>query len=194
MHPIEHLRYLARDGDPDPRWVVPEAAAALRSLTADRHALVMAARTLVRPLARCGPLWWLTAHLLAATDPRTRIDELLDEFTADPTGLQVSLALADVSEDPVVVDAWIVSSTGSAITDRRGLHGSSTTNRPIWVSAGVGTVVDDRYFAVARSGTTGDSVEVLDPARVDRWIRPTGSGSRVGRPDAPFIPELLGRA
>ena len=71
MHPIEHLRYVARATGADPALVASEAAAALAQMAAmDPAGLVPACRRLVERHLTSGPVWWLSARILGADDQR----------------------------------------------------------------------------------------------------------------------------
>lgn len=189
VHPIEHLRYLARSVDVDPTWFVPEAADALGALAHDRSALVMACRKLVEHHPGCGPLWWLASQALTAPDVRAGLGDARRTFSEDPTGLQASLALAEASTgtgEPVVVRCQMLGPSGASGCDRypRG-------DRDVWVLAGVGTVVPPQVQAV----TAG--ARMIPLADIDRVIRPAGAMATslaAGGPDFPVVPELLGRA
>lgn len=85
MHPIERLRYVARSGQGDPRMMVHETAAALRGLHLDPGGLVLACRRIVERHPTCGPLWWLSAHLLVAAEPFHATRELAEQIVEDPT-------------------------------------------------------------------------------------------------------------
>ena len=64
MHPIEHLRHVARSRAVDESELVREAAIALGSMRAERPDLVVACRRIVERHAEIGALWWLCARLL----------------------------------------------------------------------------------------------------------------------------------
>ncbi len=207
VHPIEYLRYVARSGDASAEWLVPEAAEALRGLIDDHQTLVMGCRKLLEHHAQCGPMWWLCGHLLAARDARAAVDDLLETFLDDPTPLQLSLALADVDvagpTTPLIVQAALAAAPGVVVADT-GRVGSTTTvidrgSRPIWVVAGVGTLVPGEIFTAVTDGEPSGrhrAVAVLGVDSIARVIRPDGphgvEALRCG-PDVPFIPELLAR-
>lgn len=201
MHPIEHLRYLARADDTDPRWIIPEAAEALSGLVDDRNALVMGSRMLLEHLGTCGPLWWLCSRMLDAADTAEAIDETCRRFEDDPTTMYASLAISDLADDAdaVVMTAAMVGPTGFVAVgqrrSRRHDEAAGDHSRPIWLVAGEGTVVDQRIFAVATTRSRAATVVALD--QVARVIGPTGVGSvdvLERRVDVPFVPELLPRA
>ncbi|MBS1848353.1 MAG: hypothetical protein JST73_08755 [Actinobacteria bacterium] len=190
MHPIEHLRYLAEAGDASPQWLVPEAAEALAGLADDRSALVMGARKLLEHVPLCGPLWWLCAHALGAGDPRRRLYELIDEFDDDPTPLQVSLALADLSAESYPVEASMLAPCGAIV------EGRVVTDGPSTVIAALGTVVPDPVFRAATERRGSAEGRVVPLEVFDRVIRPTGVvdvAVAARRPDMPVVPELLPR-
>lgn len=194
MHPIEHLRYLARTGDTDPEWVVPEAADALRGLCGDRNALVMAARMLLGHLATCGPLWWLCGHTLTASDPVVALDSLVEAQGRDATSLHLALALSDhEGAGPRVVSSTMVGSNG-VVVERSGL-GESFDSIGVWVVAGLGTLVPPRVFDTVTRDLPG-TLEVVKRDRIDRIFRPsgvTGTAALSGPPDVAFVPELMAR-
>ena len=85
MHPIEHLRYVARATGADPVALVSETAQALFGLHMEPAGLVLAARRIVERHPTCAPLWWLCAQALSAMDPFERLYELESEIEKDAT-------------------------------------------------------------------------------------------------------------
>ncbi|HTH04549.1 MAG TPA: hypothetical protein VL916_01715 [Ilumatobacteraceae bacterium] len=85
MHPIERLRHIARSSGGDQRVLVQETALALRALGHDPAELVVSCRRIVERHPTSGPLWWLCAHLLTASDPGRAGRELAARIDADPT-------------------------------------------------------------------------------------------------------------
>jgi len=85
MHPIEHLRYVARATGADPVSLVSETAQALRGLRSEPAGLVLAARRIVERHPTCAPLWWLCASVLAASEPFEKVRELSAQIDADET-------------------------------------------------------------------------------------------------------------
>ncbi|HUF99733.1 MAG TPA: hypothetical protein VMM60_16520 [Ilumatobacter sp.] len=94
MHPIEHLRYIARARGVDSASLVRETAIALGSLRADPANLVIACRRIVERHVTVAPMWWLCAELLVAEAPDRLAWELADAIEADPTPDLISEALA----------------------------------------------------------------------------------------------------
>ena len=85
MHPIEHLRYVARATGADPVSLVSETAQALRGLRSEPAGLVLAARRIVERHPTCAPLWWLCANMLASGEPFEKARELSAQIDADET-------------------------------------------------------------------------------------------------------------
>lgn len=86
MHPIEHLRYLARVEDADPADVTTEAAHALAGLNSfESAALVPAFRRLIEHQLTNGSLWTLAARMLASDEPTHEAREVISELETDRT-------------------------------------------------------------------------------------------------------------
>jgi len=104
MHPIEHLRYVARARGADPVSLVRETAAALSGLGHESAGIVLAARRIVQRHPTCGPLWWLCSHVLGALDPFAAMRNCEEEIKNDSTIKSLRNA---VSQDAVVcVVGW----------------------------------------------------------------------------------------
>ena len=108
MHPIEHLRYLARAGYADAPELVAETASALRYLGADPVNLLLTCRRIVEKHPTCGPLWWLCAELLTALEPRDSLRRCVDSVQGDSTPAHLATHLATKFPDGgmVVVNGW----------------------------------------------------------------------------------------
>ncbi len=100
VHPIEHLRYVARAQGADPTSLVEETAHALGSLHFDPSGLVVACRRIVERHPFTGALWWLCANVSTSAEPFEAVWELADEIRSDPTGAELA---AVVPDDAVVV-------------------------------------------------------------------------------------------
>lgn len=85
MHPIERLRWVARDGADDPGHRAREAAETLAGFADDPAELVVACRRLVERAPTAGPVWWLCSHILEATDPRAAAREAAERLASDAT-------------------------------------------------------------------------------------------------------------
>jgi hypothetical protein len=100
VHPIEHLRYVARAQGADPASLVEETAHALGSLRFDPSGLVVACRRIVQRHPFTGPLWWLCANVTTSAEPFEAVWELADAIRSDRTAAELGAALPD---DAVVV-------------------------------------------------------------------------------------------
>lgn len=96
MHPFERLRYVARGGVDDPAVIAVESADGLALLGHQPEALVTACRRLLDFHPECGPLWWLSARVLASGDPAVEARCCAGDLEDDPTPLSLAAALGDV--------------------------------------------------------------------------------------------------
>ena len=116
MHPIEHLRYVARASGADPSLVAREAAAALAEIAeADPAGLVPACRRLVERHLTSGPVWWLSARVLGAAEPAAAAINAAIELEEDGTERRIAGELPDSAT--VAVIGW-PESTSSALRRR----------------------------------------------------------------------------
>ena len=104
MHPIEHLRYVARSGSADTAALLREAAYGFGSFDFDSAGMLVACRRIIQRHPHCGPLWWFCSHLLIADDPSTAAWNLIDEFEADPTAKLLAAKMPDGAT--VLVIGW----------------------------------------------------------------------------------------
>lgn len=116
VHPIEHLRYVARARGADASSLVREAAIALGTLRADPANLVIASRRIVERHPELGPVWWLCARLLTCDDPSEVAWQLADEIDDDTAERQIAAALPD--QATVLTIGW--PEIGGAALMRRG--------------------------------------------------------------------------
>ena len=94
VHPLEHLRYLARGWGSGDDFPAPEAAEVLAELAAESPGtLVHACRRLIEYFPSSGQAWWLSARALCAPDPAEGIRDAADEMAGDPTGRRLAEAL-----------------------------------------------------------------------------------------------------
>lgn len=70
----------------------------------DPAGVVLACRRIVERHPTCGPLWWLSAHLLVAADPFEATRSLADHIVEDPTADLLTQALPD--DAVVCVIGW----------------------------------------------------------------------------------------
>lgn len=95
MHPIERLRYVARSSGADQALLVRETAGALAAFDRDPAGMVTACRRIVSRHPASGPLWWLCARVLTASEPMREAWTASDEIDADATGRALSRAIPD---------------------------------------------------------------------------------------------------
>ena len=96
MHPIEHLRYVARATGADPALVASEAAGALAQMAAlDPAGLVPACRRLIERHLTSGPVWWLSARVLGADDQRSAARQAAAEIEGDRTARHLAEVLPE---------------------------------------------------------------------------------------------------
>lgn len=97
VHPIEHLRYVARSHGADPVEIALEAADALGAVARDTSATLVAARRLVEHHPVNAQLWSVCAHAVTAMDPYVAISDVARDISRDATASHVAGALVDAS-------------------------------------------------------------------------------------------------
>lgn len=95
VHPIEHLRFIARSSGADQRALVHESASALRALGDDPAGVVVSCRRILERHPSAGALWWFAATMLSASDPRAAAAAAAAEVTGDLTPDELAAALPD---------------------------------------------------------------------------------------------------
>jgi len=116
VHPIEHLRWVARSAGAPQQALVAETARALSGFAGDEMGLVIACRRVVHRHPTSGSLVWLAARAITSPDPRSDLREAAAAVAADPTSRRVADALPP--EATVVVVGW--PEAGVASLGRRG--------------------------------------------------------------------------
>jgi hypothetical protein len=105
VHPIEHLRYVARATGADPTVLVLETAQALTGvLRVEPAGLVPACRRLIERHLTVGPVWWMAARVLTAADPVAAAHAASRAMEADPTTTLLAQELPD--DITVTVVGW----------------------------------------------------------------------------------------
>lgn len=104
VHPIEHLRYVARAQGADAASLAVETAHALGSMHFDPSGLVVACRRIVERHPFSGPLWWLCCGVLNSSEPFEAVWELADRVGCDETPSRLAAALPD-DADVVTIGA-----------------------------------------------------------------------------------------
>ena len=93
MHPIEHLRYVARSSGVGQEALVRETAGALMSFGHDPAGLVTTCRRMLARQPSSGPLMWLASRVLASADPRSEVRACFEAITEDKTSRFLSREL-----------------------------------------------------------------------------------------------------
>lgn len=105
MHPIEHLRYVARAGGADPALVARETAEALVQIARAQPAgLLPACRRMIDHHPTSGPVWWLSARMLRSDRPASAGQESALELEEDETPAHLEGLLPD--EATVLAVGW----------------------------------------------------------------------------------------
>ena len=104
MHPIEHLRYVARAHGADPVEVALGAADALIGVSRDPGATLVSARRLVEHHPSNGPLWSVCATAVTSFDPGRDTDEVARSIADDPVAGHLADALDDA--ETVLMVGW----------------------------------------------------------------------------------------
>jgi len=104
VHPIEHLRYVARSHGADPIEVALGAADALAGIASNPAATLVSARRLVEYHPTNAPLWSVCAHGVTSIDPWRDIDRIAREISLDQTASHLADALADAQS--IVMVGW----------------------------------------------------------------------------------------
>jgi hypothetical protein len=110
VHPIEHLRYVARAHGVDPAGLVTETAHALGSMHFDAAGLVVACRRIVERHPFTGPLWWLCAHVATSAEPFDAVWELAEQVQTDRTDAELGAALPDDADVVTIGDPHVIAS------------------------------------------------------------------------------------
>ena len=108
VHPIEHLRYVARAQGADPSSLVEETAHALGSLHFDPSGLVVACRRIVERHPFTGALWWLCANVVTSAEPFEAVWELADAIRSDRTGAELAAVLPDEATVVTIGDPDVI--------------------------------------------------------------------------------------
>ncbi len=93
MHPIEHLRYVARSTGVGQESLVRETAGALMSFGHDPAGLVTTCRRMLARQPSSGPLMWLASRVLTTADPRSEVRECMQAIAEDRTSRLLSRQL-----------------------------------------------------------------------------------------------------
>jgi hypothetical protein len=119
VQPFERLRYLARWAGDDGA-LVSEAADCLAGFADDPAGLVVACRRLLAHHAASGPLWWLCARVLCASDAADAAWEAVQLLDDDRTATRLAEALPFPHDEPIAVLGW-GDTVGGALATRADL-------------------------------------------------------------------------
>jgi hypothetical protein len=104
VHPIERLRFVARDTGAPSDEVVRAAASSLAGFASDPASLLTACRRLIDRHAANGAVWWVCARTLSAPDPGDEAWRCLDDLVDDRTPDELAHAVPEGAR--VVVVGW----------------------------------------------------------------------------------------
>jgi hypothetical protein len=94
VHPLEQLRYIARQWENGDDFPAQEIAAVLAELADGNPAsLLQACRRLIEYYPSTGAAWWLSARALSAAETVEGIWEAAEELSSDPTAELCAQAL-----------------------------------------------------------------------------------------------------
>jgi hypothetical protein len=181
VHPIEHLRYVARAHGVDPAALVEETAHALGSMHFDPSGLVVACRRIVERHPFTGPLWWLCASVATSSEPFEAVWELAEQIRTDRTGAELAAALPDECDVVTIGDPSIIGHGVARRGDIRVLaldidHSATSFVRRLERS--------DVAYEPVDAGAAGAATRVADVVLIealamdaDRVIVPSGSST-----------------
>lgn len=207
MHPIERLRYVARLEGADPAALAREVASSLAEVAAtDVAGLVPACRRLVEHHPANGPIWWLSARLLAAAEPYDEARVAAAALANDPTSRRLAEVLPE--DATVLVVGWpdtvgdalrrrgdlevlVVESGGDGAGLARRLDDAATVpDRGIAAAAVVADLVLVEALVAGPSGVLAAPGSHAAAAVAARADRPVWGVVPVGR----VLPDALWRA
>ncbi|MEX0664880.1 MAG: hypothetical protein WD598_08945 [Acidimicrobiia bacterium] len=152
MLPFERLRALARSGADDSGLVL-EAADCLAEFEYDQTQLVTVCRRLLAHHVECGPLWWLCAHVVAASDPAAGARDAIRRLEGDRTAARLATLLPFPHDEPIAVLGW-PEITGRALAERPDLDAVAVRPR------------GGDHMMTARLRRLEQSVRVVDEAEI----------------------------
>lgn len=199
MHPIERLRFVARARHLGPAEAALEAAWALQPLTGEPQGLVVACRRLLERHPSSGPLWWLCARVLVASDPGDALWTSSMELEGDSSHED---ALDVVDDDALLVEARAVGPDGF-------LADVGTTDlaadvvdagSEVWLVVGPGRALPGRMWEAARDAAVAQEPPVAELVGWGAVTHVMGTGGPTSPEavwrdvDCPMAPELLLRS
>jgi hypothetical protein len=180
MHPIEQLRYVARATGADAGLLVEEAASALSVFGRDPAAMLTASRRLLTRQPAVGPLWWMCARMVTASDARAVARAIGQELRADRTGRHLVDHLPDGAT--VAVAGWPdltvaalprrgdlrvlvvdVEGQGPAVVRRLERHDVEAEDVD---PAKIGGIVEESDVIIVEAGAAGAAAALVDAGSV----------------------------
>lgn len=189
MHPIEHLRWLARVDDISQARLVAETADALWPFANEANALLISCRSLLNRQPTSGPLVWLAAHMLTSTDPRKAANDCVQAMATDQMNERAHYLVGEMIEAGQAVDAVVeVLAVGPDKVlvggDEVLMMGSEVTAVAVG-APGVEMPVQMWNGLLARAGAHGrHGAHIVDRDRFAAILLPEGV------PACPLAPEL----
>jgi len=113
MHPIEHLRYVARSGAAPDRVLVSESVSALGAFADRPQQLLVSIRRLIGRLPESPGLVVLGARMLGSVDPIDAAWRLVDAMEQDPTEGHADALAVDEAGGVEIIEA-LASGPGAA--------------------------------------------------------------------------------
>lgn len=104
VHPIEHLRYMARSHGADPVELALGTADALSGVANDPAAMLVSARRLVEHHPTNAQLWSVCAVAVTDMEPRSAVRQFARDLSTDSTSDQLVAALP--ADGTVCVVGW----------------------------------------------------------------------------------------
>ena len=163
VHPIEHLRYVARSAGAPQGLLMVESTRALASFHDDPVGLVTACRRIVSRQLSMGGLWWVASRLLCSPEPLAEARAIIVEVEADRTDRQLAIAIDPGA--PVTVIGW-----PSLVADALVMRGGG------------------EVFVVDSGGEGASLVRSLVGRGIDATeVPPEGSAAAIGQSDLVII-------
>jgi hypothetical protein len=194
MHPIEHLRYVARASGADPSLVAREAATALADIAeVDPAGLVPACRRLVERHLTSGPVWWMSARVLSGADPSEAALAAALELDDDQTDRHLAAALPDSATLTIVgwpeataaalrrrgdVEVLVIDSTGEGSGLARRLSNAGSDSEAI-ANTGLGPAAAVADLVVVEAFVAGPAGVLAAPGSLPAAAVASHSGRPV---------------
>ncbi len=193
MHPIEHLRYVARSGGAPEHLLLSEAVQALSMFSSGPTDLLIPIRQLVARLPESPGLVALGARMLHDLDPLGAAWEFVDAVRDDPTAghadgvVATEAAGVDVIESVVSTKGEFVGAAGTTVW----IDTAKASGRAVYVVTPLGSRLPRPLYEGFVSRISAEqAIERIDVAAIDELIGPDGVDRDRWSPDCPDAPEL----